>query len=410
MTKLKKGLLFFLALAAIFVSTNHRVLAQTAPTQASFFLTQGADCSPQPVTELTIVQAPQPFTLNLCLNTNASPVNGFDLTINYGSSLTLTSVSEQSDGNKFEGSTAYGPPGSIDNTNHTFRYAKVTTNSQDSLPQGTLFLATLTFTPSSPVTTGTIEASNPVVISPSSTPTTSVSNFKSVSYGPPTVQGDTYVSFALPLQDVYNPNNPLTTILPAIVCLYNPNTDIVSIKNDFSSNPCATSSFKANGNIVYKNADANGNAVFGSPGTYFDLGSTITSGSYIIAIKPAGYLAYITTNPVTITAGTTPQGTTNVIPTPANPLIAGDINGDNIINILDYEELETCGFMDVNPQPLDSNSPPICQTADLNHDGVVDGIDFNIWDRGLSTSTNSTNNTPTLTPTITITPTVTPGS
>lgn len=55
------------------------------------------------------------------------------------------------------------------------------------------------------------------------------------------------------------------------------------------------------------------------------------------------------------------------------PLISGDINGDNQIDILDYNILISC-----------MQSPPACTSAqyiasDLDDNGTVDGVDYNLW-------------------------------
>lgn len=390
MPMLRKILLFTLTLAAILAFAGRFAFAQTS-TQASFYFTQGSDCAAQPATSIAVSQ--QPFTLNLCLNTNASgiqyPINGFNIEMNYGSALTLTSVSEQQDADKFEGTTAYGPPQSIDNTAHSFHYSRVTTVPRDSLPGGTLFLATLNFTPVSGNSSGVISVSKSIVISPQGALT---SNSPSLSYGQSNIQGHTYISFNLSLKDVYSPNNPLRTTLPVTVCLYGPKNgqypSAATINADLSSsNPCEAADIKTTGSIIYKSVDGSGNAVFGSPNTYFDLGSSIaTDSSYMVALKPAEYLAYVTTNPVSIIYGQTPQGATNVIPPGAKPLTAGDINGDNKIDILDYNALNTCEYESINPQPIDPNGS--CASADIDGNGLVDGIDFNIWDRGFLSSSS----------------------
>lgn len=65
-------------------------------------------------------------------------------------------------------------------------------------------------------------------------------------------------------------------------------------------------------------------------------------------------------------------GPKKAVYTPQTPLISGDINGDNVLNILDYNLLLSCYGSNVCPPVYKAGS-------DLNDDGVVNGVDYNIF-------------------------------
>ncbi len=118
------------------------------------------------------------------------------------------------------------------------------------------------------------------------------------------------------------------------------------------------------------------------------LGTAFTTGDYNIKIKTDRYLKKLVPGIVHITAGQS-----NLVPTVT--LVAGDINGDNNLNILDYNTLLDCGYGAFTPLPMtDPNSlynsascqshQPYVANADLNDDGTVDYTDFNLFVRELS--------------------------
>lgn len=92
---------------------------------------------------------------------------------------------------------------------------------------------------------------------------------------------------------------------------------------------------------------------------------------------------------------------------PETKMLAGDIDGNNVIDIADYNGLLRCYGLHVeNPSP----TCPTPQPADLNDDGVIDASDYNIFLYNLYAYKKQTNTlpTPTFTPTPTLTPTATP--
>ena len=72
-------------------------------------------------------------------------------------------------------------------------------------------------------------------------------------------------------------------------------------------------------------------------------------------------------------------GDTNEVPT--TTLITGDINGDNVINILDYNLLMGC-YSDFLPPVSCSSQNEIL--ADITDDGEVNQFDYNLFLRELT--------------------------
>lgn len=105
-----------------------------------------------------------------------------------------------------------------------------------------------------------------------------------------------------------------------------------------------------------------------------DLGSTITNGLYTIKVKSPQYLNTLVSGIQTFITGTTHQ-------LPEVFMVNGDINNDNVLNILDYDILLGC-YSDIAPPVscVDNNAV----MADLNDDGVVNQFDYNLFLRELT--------------------------
>lgn len=124
----------------------------------------------------------------------------------------------------------------------------------------------------------------------------------------------------------------------------------------------------ANGAGVVSYASASGNFE-GLVG----IGQSLVSGDYSIQVKTDRYLQSTASGTATIT-----QGQTNTIP--PITLVAGDVNSDNKLDILDYNTLLDC-YSDMLPS---KNCSDTTKVTDLNDDGKVNAVDVNLFLREFS--------------------------
>ena len=114
---------------------------------------------------------------------------------------------------------------------------------------------------------------------------------------------------------------------------------------------------------------------------------TIPAGNYNFKIKTDRYLRRLVPGIAQIKVN-------EANPLPATQMVAGDTNGDNFLNILDYNALLDCGYGELNPLPAaDPNSKfnttqcsvhtPV-ENVDLDDNGVVNSYDYNLFLRELS--------------------------
>lgn len=155
-----------------------------------------------------------------------------------------------------------------------------------------------------------------------------------------------------PLEYDYSNKNPLTPTRNVMVEVYNAeNQPIVQRVGSMQYD-------KTNGNFT------------GS----VSVGSTLTNGPYTVKLKTDKFLKLYSPGIQNITAGQT-------YTLPVTTLVAGDINDDNRLNILDYNILIGCYTSDINPKPK------LCDNAfmsDLNDEGKVDRYDYNLFIRELA--------------------------
>lgn len=126
---------------------------------------------------------------------------------------------------------------------------------------------------------------------------------------------------------------------------------------------------------------ANGAATVSYDGNTGTFKKTITvnnvpQGTYIPKLAITKYLKKDTD--IIITTG----GNKNITTT----LIVGDTNGDNSIDILDYNTIVNCFSEKANAASCSgrgTNGLSVKDLADLNDDGMVDGIDYNLFIRSL---------------------------
>lgn len=114
---------------------------------------------------------------------------------------------------------------------------------------------------------------------------------------------------------------------------------------------------------------------------------TVPTGNYTLKVKTDRYLRRTVPDAVQITA----DHTTNV---PSLELVAGDTNGDNSLDILDYNALLDCGYGEVNPKTNGDQTSlfksSTCQihtpadNVDIDDNNVINSVDYNLFLRELS--------------------------
>jgi hypothetical protein len=110
-----------------------------------------------------------------------------------------------------------------------------------------------------------------------------------------------------------------------------------------------------------------------------DLGNQLAQGDYTIRIKESTHLRRLVPGIQQLTAGTT-----NTLPDVQ--FVAGDINGDNTINILDYNTLVNC-YSDLLPAISCTDEAKIA--TDLNDNGAVNQFDYNLFLREITVQTGN---------------------
>lgn len=126
--------------------------------------------------------------------------------------------------------------------------------------------------------------------------------------------------------------------------------------------------------ILSKQGPVTFDSTSGSFKGVIDMGSSVSSGIYIVKVKLDQYLRTSIPGIQTIVS----DSTNNMADT---SLISGDINGDNALNILDYNILMGC-YSDFLPPVscTDENK----ELADLTDDGFVNQFDYNLFLRELT--------------------------
>lgn len=117
------------------------------------------------------------------------------------------------------------------------------------------------------------------------------------------------------------------------------------------------------------------------------LNKNIQQGNYAIKVRTPRYLKKLI------------PGSQKLTPNKDNRIaqaqvVAGDTNGDNTLNIIDYNAFLDCGYGVLNPLPIDDKNSlfnkPACQAhkpnenIDINDNGIVASVDYNLFLRELS--------------------------
>ena len=158
-----------------------------------------------------------------------------------------------------------------------------------------------------------------------------------------------------------NPN-PIDTQRDVIVQVYNTANQLVIEKS---------------GKIQYYNPQIGiPELIVGGFHGIIDLGSSISTGDYIIKVKTPFYLRKQFSTTKHIRAG-------EVTEVSAITLVAGDIDNNNQLDLFDYQILSACYGDFTTPDPAKCSTVQK-HAADINNDGSVNYIDLNYFIRELA--------------------------
>ncbi len=122
-------------------------------------------------------------------------------------------------------------------------------------------------------------------------------------------------------------------------------------------------------------ANKNGSVSYDSGSGLFkgnvDMGN-LASGNYTVKVKSDGYLKRLVPGIQNITGGQTNN-------LPQIRLVDGDINGDNAINILDYNIFISCSPYSTDNNTLCNSNQTNKTLADLDDNGIIDQFDYNLF-------------------------------
>jgi len=289
-----------------------------------------------PVSSLTV--ASSPVSLDLYIDAGTNDINGFDIVTKVTGPLTYEKLSEATDATKFN-TTVFNE---ITDVNKTLRFSKVSSDTK-ALITGKLFLATVSLTGSA-AGNGTIDFSKLIITSSSSTQGLPAKGTP-INYSISFIEGTKFA---------------LTLTLSGI------GVDIPgSPGNKTPAHPAKEIKVEVYNNTNQLIADKTGTVTYASDSGKFkgtiDMGNSFASGNYNVKVTAPKYLRKLIPAIQNITAGTT-----NTIS--EGTLIVGDINGDNLLNILDYNLYASC----FNEK---ANTPTCGQykdKVDLNDDGKND--------------------------------------
>jgi Mg-chelatase subunit ChlD len=125
-------------------------------------------------------------------------------------------------------------------------------------------------------------------------------------------------------------------------------------------------------------AEASGNVTYDTASQTFigtaSASTTVPSGQYFIRVKSPGYLSKKLPAKIVVT-----RNTTNIIPT--INMVTGDTNRDNKLDVLDYNNILTC-HTGLRGRPASCTNETHA-VADINDDGKVNEVDYNLFIREL---------------------------
>lgn len=316
-----------------------------------FFAKNGAEAS-----QITIPQGT--FSVDLIFETKSN-VNGFDTTIIFGNNLTLQSVTDGADTSEFPSEIFK----TINNQTRSLRYSRVTTNtSATNAGRFRFHIGKLNFQTTG-LGTGTITFGTTLVTSPyragsltiDTTPLSyTITNSQTTPTPTPPPSGGVELKLNLILTGIgpgggnTSPRRPQRQVFVTVANRQGRETQTSGFVN-FDK---ATGTFE--GTVT--------------------LPASLPEGPYTIRVQSKQFLRKLVPSIQNLT------GSEHTLP--ATVLVVGDINGDNKINILDYNEgIFACFGLRANTQSCKSPPP---STADLDDDGDVDGTDYNLFLLSLS--------------------------
>ena len=121
--------------------------------------------------------------------------------------------------------------------------------------------------------------------------------------------------------------------------------------------------------------------------------ASIPEGQYVITLKMDGFLGKQLPGIFSIKQGQTIQ-------LPEVWVVAGDINNDNKLNIIDYNIILSCFDTKYITSSCLAPNTALSPGADIDDDGVVDGVDYNLFIRELSVQHGDSGNVQPTMPTI----------
>ena len=348
----------------VFVAQKQQEIRQRAAgEQTAFFFSTGTGCT-TPITSTSLPPGAT-STLNLCLNTNytgVSIINGFDVTVAKGTGVTFTGISDAVDGVKLtspyfnkvnsDGSIRFGR---IDNTGITI--------SGTALNLGKITLTTATSG------TGNISMTNAQVISPTS-PTTELSVAKpnliyaiAVTVTPtPTSTGISTQGPCYPLGDA-NVDGKVDAVDALLILRF---VAVLPITGTFNQQ---NADVDRDGKITSVDALKIERYVAGLDTTFSGCGINPPT---VTPTKVPTPTPILTLTPIpTLPPGVTPT------PTPTNISVnTADINRDGIVDLIDFN-LWLRAFQEVDIPPYTAGGK--AYYPDVNSDSTVDLLDFNLW-------------------------------
>lgn len=150
--------------------------------------------------------------------------------------------------------------------------------------------------------------------------------------------------------------NPLRKTVPADIQLFDTNNNLIGA---------------GTGKVNYD--DKSGSYI----GTISITPNVFTTGKYTLKVKTEGHLRRLVPGVQTIVAG---QHTTTI---PSIALVAGDIDNNNALSIIDYNILLDC-YSDLIAA-ANCSDPKKKTASDLNDDGPVNQVDYNLFLREIAT-------------------------